>query len=216
MGRIDHRIHHARQISAKRAFTLVELLVVIAVIAILASIIFAVGGGIAERQRADRVRGEMQTIALGLEKFKDRYKDYPWLGNDDADARNAPDLYRSLVGELALKIEVTGSTRTISMEAVGGTTPQPFITLEAFTVDDSGAAPVFVDPWGNPYYYFYKSPGNGLTQSEAWRRGGFVLLSAGPDGLITAGVHNNGDLPTDPDAYFTGENADNIVYGLEN
>lgn len=59
------------------AFTLIELMVVMAVTAIVMGLIFPwVSSGV-ERARVSKVRGELRQIEMGLEMFYDDYKRYP-------------------------------------------------------------------------------------------------------------------------------------------
>ncbi|MGF1451355.1 MAG: prepilin-type N-terminal cleavage/methylation domain-containing protein [Opitutales bacterium] len=196
-------------------FTLVELLVVIAVIAILASIIFAVGGTVQDRMQTDRARGELQSIAVGLEQFKARYSDFPWLGNDTAGGElepggNSVQLYQALMGQLGMTRNSSGQVVMVSADT------RPFVDAGALNVAGDGDDQFFVDPWGRPYYYFYITPGP-PSNRETFVRDGFILVSSGPDGQIDIEAHIDGDLPS---GYFDGNpasspNADNLVFNFQ-
>ena len=62
---------------ASKAFTLVELLIVIAIIAILASLVLAAAGGVQKKGARSRAEGEIAAIVAAMESFKADNGDYP-------------------------------------------------------------------------------------------------------------------------------------------
>src|SRR5580692_5491533 len=62
---------------ARRAFTLVELLVVISIIAVLAALILPLAGSVNRVKKEDAAQAELQTLESALENYKAKYGTYP-------------------------------------------------------------------------------------------------------------------------------------------
>lgn len=175
---------NARQ---RRAFTLLELLVVIGIIAILAGIVLGVGRRASESGKIARAKAEMAALSTALEAYKSQYGDYPQTGagaaNDPNAVTSAADdgpgiLFNALAGKRGPKNALT----PIDARAL--------VELSKFSLQVPDRLPVsgnlaqlanaFVDPWGHRYVYLYDTTVNG------WRNSSFVLYSIGPDGQFTA------------------------------
>lgn len=63
--------------SKKKAFTILELLVVIAAIALLAGLMIPLVGTGVERAKVAKVKTELRQLEVGLEAYHDDYKQYP-------------------------------------------------------------------------------------------------------------------------------------------
>ena len=59
------------------AFTLVELMVVVAVIGLIAGIVLAAAGGVQKKAARDQAKAEIKTILVGLERFRAANSGYP-------------------------------------------------------------------------------------------------------------------------------------------
>lgn len=144
----------------RRAFTLLELLTVLALIAVLVSLAIGAGAHVSRQGKAARARGELASLAAALESFKRREGDYPRT-------TDAAELLQALIG----RRDVRG----------GATEQRPCIDLAHFAVAHdadpfSDARATLVDPWGAPYNYAY------APQTSGWAKSGYVLYSPGPDG----------------------------------
>lgn len=165
-----------------RAFTLIELLTVIAIIAILAAITFGVIKGVNERAAVGQAKAELASLSQALEAYKAQYGDYPQTGTGalapGATALTTGStqylLFNSLAGKLGPKgAAITGkSFIEVSRFSVFSTTATNLPTSTGGVVNNA-----FIDPWGRLYVYYYRASG---TAGANWP--GYILLSAGPDG----------------------------------
>ena len=128
------------------AFTLVELLIVIAIIAILASLVLAAAGGVQKKGARSRTEGEIAAIVAAMESFKADNGDYP--------TNNLTNSSACLVTNL--------------MPTNGGKVYYEFKTK---WLDASNN---YLDPFGNSYNYIYTNgaPNNGSNNYDLWSTAG--------------------------------------------
>ncbi len=197
-------------------FTMIELLVVLGIIVILGGITFGLVSGVSERGRTARAETELRLIAQSLEQFRTHYGDYPWVGTATT-SNNEEALFNALAG-------ITGPQGDpIRDDSNANRVGRVFIDFSRVTIGDGdnevlGSADFnqlpnagdpspgilqrrFLDPWGNPYRYYYRN----TSSPDNWRRSGFILYSMGPEGTHTP-PSNNGVI-SDSSA-----NADNIYH----
>jgi general secretion pathway protein G len=164
------------------AFTLVELLLVIAVIAILSSILLTIGSSAVEKGREVRARAELAALSAGLESYRRAYGDYPRVDRADL-------LLQALIGKrgpAGAELRGPAFIDVAHLMIEGG--KDPFVDATALTLD----------PWGEAYHYEYKTSG-------AWIRPDFALFSAGRDqrsaALLATGFHDEGAAENRDDIY---------------
>jgi prepilin-type N-terminal cleavage/methylation domain-containing protein len=176
--------------SARRAgFTLVELLVVIVVIGILATITFGLFKAASIGRNKSKSKGEIQAISMACQSYRKAYGDFPACasGTDD---RYRRDLFDQLMGRRVMRVTTPGGLPVL-LSFNDGALPggasrkmRSFLSLnEISTNDDSqigsddwNACREFVDAWGNPYDYRYRvliSP----TRFQEWRSPNFLIVS---------------------------------------
>jgi prepilin-type N-terminal cleavage/methylation domain-containing protein len=172
--------------SARRAgFTHVELLVVILVIGILATITFGLFKAANIGRNKSKSKGEIQAISMAAQSYRKAYGEFPCCatGTDDRFRR---DLLDQLIGRRVLKFTTPGLPPTLVNIPVGGTMRSFLSTGDVMTNDDSqisaddwrggnAACREFVDAWGNPYDYRYRV----LTPARYadWKSPNFLVVS---------------------------------------
>ncbi len=215
---------HPRPHRRSHAFTLLELLTVVAILAVLASISFGVIRSTKQRAHTARAKAELALLVQALEDYKRHYGDYPQTGPSAANSQRVAGtvgpgantaqarLFNALIGVYGpsnfntrlngpvfvniTKFAVEVPLNNATFAVVSGSPPAKQVVNNAF-----------LDPWGNRYLYSYKvatAPG----RPAVWTAPSFVLYSTGPDGASTtlpnpAGVFS-GTTQT------TGDNADNL------
>lgn len=180
-----------------RAFTLIELLTVIAVIAILMTIGIGAIRGARERANIARARTELAALVTALEEFKRLYGDYPQTGEflqapATPTSETAPPgmqfaqakLFNALTGVYGPK-GFTNSDRLngpnlldVGKFKLNGTLTNQFLVPLSNTPNPPSKPEqnvCLLDPWGRRYLYYYK---NARTPGQ-WQATGYVLYSAG-------------------------------------
>jgi prepilin-type N-terminal cleavage/methylation domain-containing protein len=201
-------------------FTLLELLVVLALIAGLLALAFPAFASIHQRSRVARARADLAIISQALEDYRRYFGDFPQTGDfpqapPDCTVGLTPSnaqakLFNALTGVFgpvgfSVSEQINGRAfiepTRLSLEAG---LSSAFLAVSGSPLHKSEENTCFLDPWGRRYLYYYKRGGN----PTAWAAASSVLYSSGPDGL---------DLPPNPDsglpvasAAAAAANADNI------
>lgn len=201
---------HGGRGAAKTAFTLIELLTVIAIIGILAAITFGVVKGVQERGAISQARTELAALSTALEAYKRQYGDYPQTGGRTTAAADTTTTITTTAAQAAFFNSIGGKLGPKLDPLTNG---KQFVEFAKFTLEtanmpnptnDIAVANAFIDPWGRRYVYRYKdkdNPGN-------WKAPSYVLFSVGPDGAtksVTGDPTNAGVIDYDHTS-----NADNL------
>ncbi|MGA1128636.1 MAG: type II secretion system protein, partial [Chthoniobacterales bacterium] len=125
---------------ANAAFTLIELLIVIAIIAILAGLGFPAVQGALNNAKKAQARNDVQQIAAAVRAFELEYGRQPstQTGNDQFLAENSP-VIRALMGE----DESLNPRKIRFLEAKTTTSRKGGLDPDSMT---------YYDPWGTPYF----------------------------------------------------------------
>ena len=195
--------------SARRAgFTLVELLVVILVIGILATITFGLFKAANTGRNKSKSKGEIQAISMAAQSYRKAYGDFPGCatGTDDRFRR---DLLDQLLGRRLLRFTTPSAPPTLldfdHASLPGGANRQmrSFLSLDDVTTNDdsqisandwrggNAACREFVDAWGNPYDYRYRVLVS-LARFQEWKSPNFLVVSCSAN-FVDAAVQ--GDPP---------------------
>lgn len=207
----------------RRAFTLVEILVVISLIVLLASMTFALAGPVKNSIFTTKAKSQIQKISLALNEFKSKYGEYP-MASGSGDDEWAQVLIDAMRGD---KILVRRNGR-ISMVAYNdgraSAEAVPFLALSEFELDEEGdpdKATKILDPWENLYQYRYNTLTGGKLGSQ-WDAPTFLLISAAADyndplsndDFFTGDMEKTGLFETDSsnaNYYYEDTRADNLV-----
>ena len=134
-------------VECRRAFTLLELLVVIAIIAILLGLVFPVFQGVQERAKKVQAKNDLTQIVTAVNAFYTEYGRYPTSATTDATATYGAgsSSSKAVFDELRNTGSVTINTRQIVFisPAEDGTQTSPKGKI--------GSDGQFHDPWGSAY-----------------------------------------------------------------
>jgi prepilin-type N-terminal cleavage/methylation domain-containing protein len=181
-----------------RSFTLVELLTVMAIIAILAALILAAGSGVMKKAARSRASGEIQAMSTALEGYKTDNGVYPpsegvlLLTNTAADPYFSKEDDGSQSGgayqtnSQILYLALSGQTNFADTPVAG---KKVYMSFKRNQVGDATGGSYVIDPWGYSYGYSTGSTNGATTPSYPYNGNGFFdIWSTG--GLIGTAATN--------------------------
>ena len=200
----------------KKAFTTIELIIVIAILLILMGMLMPVVSGIRQRAKRKLAKTEIEGICLALEQYFASTGEYPasnsdygemyeevTLGGDDpADPPLATSLYHYLCGPDGKGIKIKGDPRVYG----------PYIEFKSKRLRPRGDSYVVLDPWGTPFIYeehrsfFSSKTATALTPAQrkqeaknrrAHNMMSYDLISRGPNEELDLSRHDMEDNDTD-------------------
>jgi prepilin-type N-terminal cleavage/methylation domain-containing protein len=149
-------------VTAAAAFTLVELVTVMAIISVLTAIVIGAGRHTLQAGEVARTKAELSALSVALEAYRKKYGDYPQTG--------APEIVlQSLMGKRGPEGAVLHDRALMQLSRFS-------ITGSTDSVGEPSASATLIDPWSQPYQYVYHG-GAGTAGSS------FELYSTGPDKL---------------------------------
>jgi prepilin-type N-terminal cleavage/methylation domain-containing protein len=184
------------------AFTLIELLIVITVIAVLVGIAFPAYQGIQDRAKKVQAKNDLMQIVTAVNAFYTEYGRYPVLStigaNGTYDGTNNDQLFNVLRG-------------TASQGEQLGLNPRRIAFMNLPVAKDASAPKSgigqgdgkYYDPWGTPYqvrldvnYSNWVQTNPPYKNAPSWDgvNGGALAWSYGKDGKL--GAQGNGDAKT--------------------
>ena len=149
---------NARRLRQAAAFTLVELLTVIAIIVLLVGITIGILGFAQEKSAVAKAEVQLAFITNGLELYKKVYKEFPEpVDNDGKGWGGSEALYQALSGDGDDKLFLGGTEGSTASTGKPGSSDDQF---QVAGIDPSankhglvGAGYRLVDPFGQPWYY---------------------------------------------------------------
>lgn len=164
-----------RKNPAPCSFTLVELLVVIALIALLAGLILGAAGGVRTQAARNQAKAEIAGLEAALARFQAENGFFP--GAVQANPANALKPSTYVTGGRILFTNLLGRA---SLNAAS-TGVKSFFDPKARMVMTNTSPNYFIDPWGNAYGYYWDEAG--ATS---------IYNKAAPDLWSTAGQNGTG------------------------
>lgn len=162
--------------TTNRAFTLIELLTVIAIIGVLAALLFpAIKGALLKAER-NKAQAAISGLATAFRSYYTEYGKWPV---------NNPEPSRVDVDATMVKLlQGKGTDPAVSLPPYQGN-PRNIVFLE-FKVQDLDSSGVFVDPWKQVYHCTFDTGYDNQIQ-DAFNTAktldtGFLIWSTGPDG----------------------------------
>ncbi len=187
----------------RRGFTLLELLVVVAIIGLLASFLAVFLGNVITQAKVRKTQALLQRVELALQSYRERFGSYP--PSDAPFAEGAKNLDWYLVAPHTVRtgtdwVEAGPFLTNLSDSEVRGGRANPWTGVPA---SQALASPI-IDPWDRTIGYFCAPAGTNHTSASHpdWTNNtaGFDLWSMGPRGT--------GDPPAGRPGASIGENGE--------
>jgi general secretion pathway protein G len=165
-------LHRSAATPRRGGFTLIEMMVVIAIILVLAGIIVGAAKYAQTKAARSRAQGEIAAMEMALEHYKSDNGVYP---------RSTPTRSSGL-GQVAGPTEISNSGSLYAAL----TAPKAYMTFKANQIAMKGVITYVIDPFGSPYNY-YCNPGAANQTNTA----SFDLWSYGANGINEEGTNDD-------------------------
>jgi general secretion pathway protein G len=168
----EHRAPRKESQVCLTGFTLVEMMVVIAIILVLVGIIVGAAKYAQTKAATSRARGEIAAMEMALEHYKSDNGVYP----PSTSQRNSPP------PGIPTTIETYNSTNLYN--ALSG----KYFTFKPnqIAVDTASGKTYVIDPFGHPYNYYCNAGAANQTNTAS-----FDLWSYGPNGIDDEGTNDD-------------------------
>lgn len=183
---------HSRTRHGQPAFSLIEMMAVVSIIVILASLVVGGMGFVTERQAKEKAKIQMGLISNALESYKADFGVYPPTINSPKGEDNSKLLFKALYWDS----DNDGQNAPIG-NAAGDIDQKIYLpdldpanNKQGWTSGNPSLKTKILDPWGKEYRYRSAIDATGKTNSNTLNPD-FDLWSTGKDGKT------NPDLPTD-------------------
>jgi prepilin-type N-terminal cleavage/methylation domain-containing protein len=203
--------------TAESAFTLIELVVVVGVIAILAGLVLSTVGYARKKGACVRAETEIAAMSAACENYKSDTGVYPrdptaGAATDTLDARSIGNpanyqtaglvLYRALSGDRNLDRTVTTADENFNIDGMALSPPLTQLPQCYFTFKPNMLSPVdqtqnvqsIRDPFGNSYGYSTANQYNANTgynpTFDCWSTAGLTATPGSPDTITPQWIKN--------------------------
>jgi len=159
------------KILPSRSFTLIELLAVVAVIAILAGLVLGGAGAVRQRAARGQAKAEISAIEAGLARYQMDFGAYPVPSNAISSGASgydpAPKNYEE--AGRALFSALWGTDKFNATNVAG----KSYLSVKASMVSTSTASDFLTDPWGRAYGYYWSGTNSlyGGAAPDVWSTG---------------------------------------------
>lgn len=189
-ARISHR--NARGDGANRAFSLLELMVVVMIILVLSTMAFGIYRGQVERARITQAKVQIQALSLAINHYFIDVGEYPISSTGSQLAPGGVNPTRPFVGCGYLQLAILRSMNGYPFNPLDPRWKGPYDefdrnqlgTLTGASITASTALPQIqiLDPWGTPYHYCRSGPVDPIINSpiDYWTFGGTLIPSNYP------------------------------------
>jgi prepilin-type N-terminal cleavage/methylation domain-containing protein len=181
---------------AKKAFTLMELLTVIAVMAVLAGLLLPALSKAREKARNAAAESMIASLQTALSMYNMDYGVYPASSNVDSAQYNGN----------SFDTVFDGTPNNLVAALTAMTKGGPYMEFRGSDLDESGGDYVVLDPWGRAYVYTCRRALNGVKiaashggpfhpDTASPENNAYNIFTLGPDGE----TYNGADYPDGTD-----------------
>jgi prepilin-type N-terminal cleavage/methylation domain-containing protein len=194
--------HHPR---TTRAFTLIELLTVIAIIGVLAALLFPAIKSALLKAEITKAQSGITNISIALRSYYTEYGKWPISDTRGPGWNYVVDANMALLLSGSNVVNSPGNTFVPTQESNGNASPSPQATFQGnprsiaflqFKQSDLGNSPscvgCYLDPWKKPYYFALDLNYANVVQDPfvptpfLMITNGFLVWSDGPDNQESA------------------------------